>query len=171
VFLYHYLCQTIVHDIRSFVLVAFNEIGLTNAKPKTPSSLGLFGHYDRYILGGCMIGLGMTLTGACPGTVLVQLSIGTRSGWYVLAGGVSGDILHTRIFSLRKNDTNSSYDTDLTVYGRLGVKSPYTGVAYGLLCVVLICAVSVLGPKDAFTLLATIFGVLSLGPSRLLHPS
>jgi hypothetical protein len=105
-----------------------------------------------------MIGLGMTLTGACPGTVLVQLSIGTRSGWYVMAGGVLVDILHTRILSLRKNDTNSSYDTNLTVYGRLGVKSQYATLVYGLFCVVLICAVSVLGPNEAFILLATIVG-------------
>jgi uncharacterized membrane protein YedE/YeeE len=164
--LYHYLCQTIVPNIRSFVLATFNGIGLTNAKQKTPSSLGLLGRYDGNILGGCMIGLGMTLTGACPGTVLVPLSIGTRSGWYVMAGGVLVDILHTRILSLRKNDTNSSYDTNLTVYGRLGVKSQYATLVYGLFCVVLICAVSVLGPNEAFILLATIVGGALIGAAQ-----
>jgi uncharacterized membrane protein YedE/YeeE len=164
--LYHYLCQTIVPNIRSFVLAAFNGIGLTNAKQKTPSSLGLLGRYDGNILGGCMIGLGMTLTGACPGTVLVPLSIGTRSRWYVMAGGVLVDILHTRILSLRKNDTNSSYDTNLTVYGRLGVKSQYATLVYGLFCVVLICAVSVLGPNEAFILLATIVGGALIGAAQ-----
>jgi uncharacterized membrane protein YedE/YeeE len=114
-----------------------------------------------------MIGLGMTLTGACPGTVLVQLNTGICSGWYVMAGGILGGILYTRTFScLRKNDTSSSPDTNLTVNGRLGVKSQYATLVYELLCVVLIYAVSVLGRKDASDLLTTIVGGALIGVAQ-----
>ncbi|KAM0554842.1 hypothetical protein ACHAPJ_006576 [Fusarium lateritium] len=46
---------------------------------KQPSSHGWFGRHDGNIIGGSMIGLGMSLTGACPGTVLVQAASGIGS--------------------------------------------------------------------------------------------
>lgn len=49
-----------------------------------------------------MIGLSMALTGACPGTVPVQLSTGIR---YIMAGGILGGILYPRFSScLRRNE-------------------------------------------------------------------
>lgn len=44
-----------------------------------------------------MIGIGMAATGACPGTVLVQLSTGTRRAILVALGGVLGALAFTRL--------------------------------------------------------------------------
>jgi hypothetical protein len=55
--------------------------------------MNIFGTYDGNILGGLLLGFGMTLTGACPGTVLPQVVTSVSSGPLVLLGGVLGGIL------------------------------------------------------------------------------
>ena len=58
-------------------------------KHNAPSSLGLF-PYDTNVIGGVLIGMGMALTGACPGTTLVQAGTGIANGVLVSIGGVLG---------------------------------------------------------------------------------
>jgi hypothetical protein len=43
-----------------------------------------------------MLGVGMALTGSCPGTVLPQIVTGVRSGLLVGIGGILGAIQFTR---------------------------------------------------------------------------
>jgi len=62
--------------------------------PRSPSSLGIF-PYDGNIIGGLLLGGGMTLTGACPGTVLVQIATGIRSGYFAFVGGLLGGTLYS----------------------------------------------------------------------------
>lgn len=63
-------------------------------KVRTPQSIGFF-PYDGNVVGGAMIGVGMALTGACPGTVLVQSGISTiQSGSYALLGGIVGGLVY-----------------------------------------------------------------------------
>jgi uncharacterized membrane protein YedE/YeeE len=68
-----------------------------NLKARTPTNLGWLGAYDGNIIGGLLIGVGMTLTGSCPGTVFAQLGSGVRSGPLVLAGGVLGGIIYAAV--------------------------------------------------------------------------
>ncbi|MFM9943016.1 MAG: DUF6691 family protein [Hyphomicrobiaceae bacterium] len=42
------------------------------------------------IIGGLILGVGITLAGACPGTSLAQLGAGYRDAWFVVAGGIAG---------------------------------------------------------------------------------
>ena len=65
------------------VLAILNGFGLTNLHPKVT----LFG---ADIIGGLVLGTGITLAGACPGTVLAQLGAGYRDAWVTLAGGLAG---------------------------------------------------------------------------------
>lgn len=59
---------------------------------RTDASWGWFGAYDANVVGGLLQGLGMALTGACPGTGIVQTALGIpRAGW-VVAGGVVGGL-------------------------------------------------------------------------------
>lgn len=46
--------------------------------------------YAADIVGGLVLGAGIALAGACPGTVLAQLGAGYRDAWYTLAGGLAG---------------------------------------------------------------------------------
>ena len=65
------------------VLAALNGFGLVKLAPK-----GTF--YTADIGGGLLLGIGITLAGACPGTVLAQVGAGYKDAWLTLLGGLCG---------------------------------------------------------------------------------
>ncbi len=42
------------------------------------------------IVGGLLLGTGISLAGACPGTVLAQIGAGYRDAWFTVVGGIFG---------------------------------------------------------------------------------
>lgn len=42
------------------------------------------------LVGGLLLGAGIAIAGACPGTILAQLGVGYKDAWAVLAGGILG---------------------------------------------------------------------------------
>lgn len=42
------------------------------------------------IVGGLLLGAGISIAGACPGTVFAQIGAGYRDAWFTVAGGVLG---------------------------------------------------------------------------------
>jgi uncharacterized membrane protein YedE/YeeE len=46
------------------------------------------------IIGGLILGAGITLAGACPGTTLAQIGAGYRDAWFVLLGGLAGALFY-----------------------------------------------------------------------------
>lgn len=46
------------------------------------------------LIGGVILGIGITLAGACPGTSLAQLGAGYRDAWFIVAGGIAGAITY-----------------------------------------------------------------------------
>lgn len=73
----------------ALIIYASNKFG-AKLPHRTNTSYGWFGSYDANLIGGILQGLSMALTGACPGTVLVQLALGYESARYVALGGVLG---------------------------------------------------------------------------------
>jgi hypothetical protein len=47
------------------------------------------------IAGGLLLGVGIALAGACPGTVLAQIGAGYKDAWFTLAGGILGALAFT----------------------------------------------------------------------------
>lgn len=47
------------------------------------------------LAGGLILGVGIALAGACPGTVLAQIGAGYRDAWVTLAGGLLGALVFT----------------------------------------------------------------------------
>ncbi|KAF4948410.1 hypothetical protein FSARC_13755 [Fusarium sarcochroum] len=86
---FHMLATFLTASASSAAIFSFYNLRGPEKKiaTKQPSSHGWFGSYDGNIIGGAMIGLGMSLTGACPGTVLVQAVSGTGNS-RLLAGSV-----------------------------------------------------------------------------------
>lgn len=74
------------------------HFGFTQIKPRASSSIGWFSKYDANILGGSLLGIGMSLTGACPGTVLPQIATGVKSSLLVGVGGILGAMIFERYF-------------------------------------------------------------------------
>lgn len=65
------------------VLAALNGFGFVKLSPKATL-------YTADIAGGLILGVGITLAGACPGTVLAQVGAGYRDAWATLLGGLCG---------------------------------------------------------------------------------
>src|SRR5690242_17355240 len=73
------------------VVTAAQALHLTTLPPRPASTLGLLPtRYDGNLVGGALLGAGMAISGACPGTVLAQLGVGVKSGRYALGGAVLG---------------------------------------------------------------------------------
>lgn len=65
------------------VLAALNGLGFVKLVPKATL-------YTADIAGGLILGVGITLAGGCPGTVLAQIGAGYRDAWATLLGGLCG---------------------------------------------------------------------------------
>ena len=50
--------------------------------------------YKADIIGGLILGAGIALAGACPGTTLAQLGAGYRDAWFILLGGIAGALFY-----------------------------------------------------------------------------
>lgn len=46
------------------------------------------------VIGGFILGAGVALAGACPGTTLVQIGAGYRDAWFILIGGLTGALAY-----------------------------------------------------------------------------
>jgi len=45
-------------------------------------------------LGGGILGIGIVLAGACPGTLLAQIGAGYKDAWFALAGAIAGTMAY-----------------------------------------------------------------------------
>jgi hypothetical protein len=72
----------------AIVLAALNGFGLVKLQPKAAL-------YAADIVGGLVLGVGIALAGACPGTVLAQIGAGYRDALFTLLGGLSGAVAYS----------------------------------------------------------------------------
>ncbi len=70
------------------VLAVLNGFGYVKLAPKAAL-------YSADIIGGLMLGAGIALAGACPGTTLAQVGAGYRDALFTLAGGLCGSVAFT----------------------------------------------------------------------------
>ncbi|KAI5274774.1 hypothetical protein E4T47_02262 [Aureobasidium subglaciale] len=151
-----------------------DSANLAAMKPRTPQSIGFF-PYDGNIIGGAMIGIGMALTGACPGTVFVQAGAGLPSGIFVLSGGILGGLLFVSaqptIAKLREDSNSSSKaaaDSELTVPKSMGI-SPWIVVAmWEIMCFGMLQLLSGLESPSTGTraLVSPVLGGLLIGTAQ-----
>ena len=67
------------------VLAFLNGFGYVKLQPKAAL-------YAADIVGGLILGVGITLAGACPGTTLAQVGAGYRDALFTLLGGLFGAV-------------------------------------------------------------------------------
>lgn len=66
-------------------LAVLNGLGYVKLQPKAAV-------YAADIVGGLILGVGIALAGACPGTTLAQVGAGYRDALFTLAGGLVGAV-------------------------------------------------------------------------------
>jgi uncharacterized membrane protein YedE/YeeE len=67
------------------VLAVLNGFGYVKLQPKAAL-------YAADLVGGLLLGSGIALAGACPGTTLAQIGVGYRDAVFTLAGGLCGAV-------------------------------------------------------------------------------
>ena len=144
------------------------RVGWVNCAPRKPSRLGWLGKYDGNIIGGLILGIGMTLSGACPGTVLVQVAMGVPSGLWALAGASLGGIYYTAVAkSMRRNTPiDDGSDARYSVQEKLNVDSSYVLLVFEVLAGAVITVATKLSPHRS-RLLHPVTGGLVIGGGQL----
>ncbi|KAG5948219.1 hypothetical protein E4U59_002020 [Claviceps monticola] len=70
--------------------------GYVNIPPRMSSPLGLFSKYDGNVLGGALLGMGMTLGGSCPGALYAMRNLRRVCGGILWTGIVSKGVQRLR---------------------------------------------------------------------------
>lgn len=83
-------------------MLAFDKLYIMKRPVRTNSTLNLWSPFDANIIGGSLVGIGMALSGACPGTVLVQLTLGISSAKATAAGALLGAAIHIQVQGWRR---------------------------------------------------------------------
>ncbi|KAH8429489.1 YeeE/YedE family protein [Aspergillus melleus] len=140
---------------------------------RPPSSIGWLGPYDGNIIGGAMVGAGMTLTGACPGTVLVQVGTGISSGRYALLGGIIGGVLYATVAPALGRHSGApcavtSGKADNSLPGKLDISPGTATLAFQAMCVPLIVAFRYLAPGHAHAAVDPVVGGFLIGLAQLI---
>ncbi|KAK5061258.1 hypothetical protein LTR84_007800 [Exophiala bonariae] len=133
----------------ALIVIGANRSGFAKLQHRSDSSYGWFARYDANIVGGLLQGLGMTLTGACPGTVLAQLALGINNAWNIAAGCILGGIAFIKLEKQMKRSTASSRNPvplKHTVQDKTGLSTTSTVLIYEVLCLLMITAATYLAP-------------------------
>ncbi|KAK1827611.1 hypothetical protein QBC39DRAFT_266732 [Podospora conica] len=135
----------------AFLVTIARQLNLLSAKPRSFSPIGLFAPYDGNILGGALLGAGMLLSGACPGTVFAQIGLGVRSGFYALEGATIAGIvwtglLHPLIQKRLAAADKSAAPPPTTLASALGISHAAAVATFSATCAALVYAAATLAP-------------------------
>jgi hypothetical protein len=92
------------------------------------------------IVGGLVLGAGIAIAGACPGTAFAQLGAGYRDAWFIVAGGIVGAMVFGYLEPVLKPVLLSGGPGRVTIDKVLGV--PFWAMALGLAAVLVAALVA-----------------------------
>ena len=114
------------------VLAVLNGFGFVKLQPKAAL-------YAADIVGGLILGVGITLAGACPGTTLAQIGVGYRDALFTLVGGLAGAVVFSYAQPWLNKTLLASGDGKIIFTDWIGI--PYWAGALGLAVVLAIVLV------------------------------
>jgi len=82
----------------AIVLAVLNGLGYVELQPRAAA-------YAPNVVGGLLLGAGISLSGACPGNTLAQIGAGYRDAFFTLIGGLFGAL----VFSYAEPAINQSF--------------------------------------------------------------
>lgn len=110
------------------VLTVLHGFGITPLHPKATL-------YAADLFGGLLLGVGITLAGACPGTVLAQIGVGYKDAWWTLAGGLLGALAFTYLEPTLKPALLSGGPGKLTLDKITGLPFPVLALGFAALLI------------------------------------
>lgn len=116
-------------------MLALDKLKFLSRPVRQNSTIGLWSPYDANMAGGALVGIGMALSGACPGTVLVQLAQGIPSAQGTAVGALLGATLYVKVRPLlvraephasqpaacRKTISEALHVSETTLYPTMGL--------------------------------------------------
>jgi hypothetical protein len=105
------------------VLAILNGFGIVSLQPKGAI-------YTADLVGGLLLGAGIALAGACPGTVLAQAGAGYRDALFTLVGGLCGAVAFSYAEPTLKGPLLTGGGGKITFADVAGL--PYWGLALAL---------------------------------------
>jgi len=133
------------------IVTAAQKLGYVKLSPRNFSTFGVLGPFDGNIVGGMLLGTGMLLSGACPGTVLAQIGVGVRSGYYAFEGATIAGIVWSGFLRKFVRCERPADDKPKTAaYESLGVSRSTLLLAFETVCIFGVAAaysLTTLGPE------------------------
>ncbi|MCJ1472018.1 hypothetical protein MMC13_000662 [Lambiella insularis] len=169
---YHLLKVFLLASASSaLVIPLLNAFGFAKSTPRSPSTVNLFGSYDANILGGAFLGAGMTLSSACPGTLITQVATGVQSGYFALLGAAIGGTLWSGFGSRLKSTpspmrTESSGNDPPTVQSTFNLSDSQAVVTYESVCLLLVLLSTMYGAQSISTSTSPLIGGLLVGVTQ-----
>lgn len=126
------------------------------------TSYGWAGRFDGNVTGGLLLGLGMGLTGACPGTVVVQAAAGIPGSRSLLLSGLMGGVAYAKWSQSHqpKAAAITPYPQDPEKDARTELKARQSLIAYEALLFSAIIAMSLLAPRGKHLVHPVVGGIL-----------
>lgn len=149
------------------ILALYEQAKRQQLTRRAPANLGWLGSYDGNIIGGLLVGAGMTLTGACPGTVLVQVGTGVKSGRSALLGGILGGILYTGVGKKLRRCAPGSSEPGKSLYTKIGMNASTAILLFEAMCIAMILGTRYFVPTKVETYLDPVAGGLLVGAAQL----
>jgi len=86
--------------------------------------------YEANVIGGSLLGAGVALAGACPGTTLAQIGAGYRDALFTFIGGLCGAVTFAYLQPILATTPLVSGGSNITFADLMGI--PYWAGALGL---------------------------------------
>ncbi|KFA60390.1 hypothetical protein S40285_07682 [Stachybotrys chlorohalonatus IBT 40285] len=129
--------------------------------PRTDNSYGWVGKFDGNVIGGAMVGLGMSLTGACPGTVLVQATAGIGTSRMLACSALLAGIAWVKVKPfITKPPATSVQAQDGSIMAATGWSAGRTIVSYETAMLAAIATALAVAPRSSALLHPVVGGLL-----------
>ncbi|KAI1766185.1 hypothetical protein GGR53DRAFT_221853 [Hypoxylon sp. FL1150] len=172
---WHMVTTFLTASATSTLLVnALQRLDVLHLNPRNYSTLGLFGPLDGNVIGGMLLGAGLTISGSCPGTVFVQVGGGIRSGLYTLGGAILGGFIWSGILrpalhgrAKRTNEATAAKGEPLTLDDWVGTNWATALIALETLFISIIAIITYLASPESDGLVGPVTGGFLIAGAQL----